>query len=91
VQEWSILLPSAAIPWVEESSFTAKQRRQHDKAHALWKFTTVVIHPRLAMRVVGYVQQEIRREEEVSSTLDRAWDSLTVSSVPRLPRRQTDT
>jgi len=44
VQERSILLPSGAIPWDEDNSFTAEQRRQHDKAHALWKrFTTVVI------------------------------------------------
>jgi hypothetical protein len=44
VQERSILLPSGAIPWDEENSFTAEQRHQHDKAHALWKrFTTVVI------------------------------------------------
>lgn len=34
VQERSILLPSLALPWNEENSFTMEQRRQHDKAHA---------------------------------------------------------
>jgi hypothetical protein len=44
VQERSILLPSTAIAWDEERSFTAEQRYQHDRAHALWnKFTTVVM------------------------------------------------
>ncbi|OWT42275.1 hypothetical protein VFPPC_18429 [Pochonia chlamydosporia 170] len=44
VQERSILLPSAAIPWDEERTFRTEQRYQHDKAHALWKkFTTVVM------------------------------------------------
>ena len=44
VRERSILLPSATFPWDEEKSFTMEQRRQHDKAHALWKkFTTAVI------------------------------------------------
>lgn len=44
MQERSILLPSTAIAWDEEQSFTAEQRYQHDKAHALWnKFTTVVM------------------------------------------------
>jgi hypothetical protein len=33
-----------AIPWDDDKSFKAEQRRQHDKAHALWtKFTTVVL------------------------------------------------
>ncbi|PVH71700.1 hypothetical protein DL98DRAFT_660497, partial [Cadophora sp. DSE1049] len=31
VRERSILLPSAAIPWDEDGSFTAEQRCQHDK------------------------------------------------------------
>jgi hypothetical protein len=44
VQERTILLPSTAFPWVEERSFTVEQRRQHDKAHALWsRFTTVIV------------------------------------------------
>ena len=44
VQERSILLPSVAIPWDDDKSFRAEQRREHDKAHALWnKFTTVVV------------------------------------------------
>ncbi|KAM4062368.1 ATP-dependent DNA helicase PIF1 [Hirsutella rhossiliensis] len=41
VQERSILLPSAAVPWDADGAFAAERRRQHDKAHALWrKFTT---------------------------------------------------
>ncbi|KAM4061901.1 PIF1-like helicase [Hirsutella rhossiliensis] len=41
VQERSILLPSAAVAWDEDGAFAAEQRRQHDKAHALWRrFTT---------------------------------------------------
>lgn len=33
-----------AIPWDDDKSFRTEQRRQYDKAHALWnKFTTVVI------------------------------------------------
>ncbi|KAM4056479.1 PIF1-like helicase [Hirsutella rhossiliensis] len=44
VQERSILLPSAAVSWDEDSSFRAEQRHQHDRAHALWRrFTTVVM------------------------------------------------
>ncbi|XP_044715176.1 ATP-dependent DNA helicase PIF1 [Hirsutella rhossiliensis] len=44
VQERSILLPSAAVPWDADGAFAAERRRQHDKAHALWrKFTTVVM------------------------------------------------
>lgn len=44
VQERSIVLPSAAIPWYADNSFKAEQRHQHDKAHALWKrFTTVIM------------------------------------------------
>jgi len=44
VQERSILLPSTAISWFEQDSFKVEQRRQHDKAHALWRrFTTVVM------------------------------------------------
>ncbi|XP_044715147.1 PIF1-like helicase domain-containing protein [Hirsutella rhossiliensis] len=44
VQERSILLPSAAVAWDEDGAFAAEQRRQHDKAHALWRrFTTVVM------------------------------------------------
>ena len=44
VQERSILLPSTAFSWDQERAFTAEQRHQHDKAHALWKrFTKVVI------------------------------------------------
>ncbi|KJZ69967.1 hypothetical protein HIM_10638 [Hirsutella minnesotensis 3608] len=44
VQERSILLPSTAVSWDVDNSFKAEQRRQHDKAHALWKkFTTVVM------------------------------------------------
>lgn len=35
VQERSILLPSAAIPWDNDKSFKTEQRRQHSKAHAL--------------------------------------------------------
>ncbi|PHH82878.1 hypothetical protein CDD83_3152 [Cordyceps sp. RAO-2017] len=43
-EERSILLPSAAVSWDEDSSFRAEQRHQHDKAHALWKrFTTIVM------------------------------------------------
>jgi hypothetical protein len=37
VQERSIVLPSVAIPWDEEKSFSAEQRYQHDKAYSLWK------------------------------------------------------
>ncbi|KAM4061761.1 PIF1-like helicase [Hirsutella rhossiliensis] len=41
VQERSILPPSAAVAWDEDGAFAAEQRRQHDKAHALWRrFTT---------------------------------------------------
>ncbi|KAM4066738.1 PIF1-like helicase [Hirsutella rhossiliensis] len=41
VQERPILLPSAAVAWDEDGAFAAEQRRQHDKAHALWRrFTT---------------------------------------------------
>ncbi|KAM5349348.1 hypothetical protein ACJ41O_005853 [Fusarium nematophilum] len=44
VQERSILLPSAAVAWEHDNSFKVEQRRQHDKAHALWKrFTTVIM------------------------------------------------
>ncbi|EGY20851.1 uncharacterized protein VDAG_02375 [Verticillium dahliae VdLs.17] len=44
VQERSILLPSTVITWDEERSFTAEQRYQHDRAHALSnRFTTVVM------------------------------------------------
>ncbi|KAL8281709.1 hypothetical protein RB600_005247 [Gaeumannomyces tritici] len=44
VQERSILLPSEAIPWDDDKSFRTEQRRQHDRAHALWnRFTTVVV------------------------------------------------
>jgi hypothetical protein len=44
VQEQSILVPSSDFPWDERKMFTIEQRRQHDKAHMLWKqFTTVVM------------------------------------------------
>ena len=44
VQERSILLSSTAFLWNQEKAFTAEQRHQHDKAHALWKkFTKVVL------------------------------------------------
>ncbi|KJZ68701.1 hypothetical protein HIM_11915 [Hirsutella minnesotensis 3608] len=44
VQERSVVLPSAAIPWDIDNSFKAEQQHQHDKAYALWKrFTTVVM------------------------------------------------
>ncbi|KAM4063484.1 PIF1-like helicase [Hirsutella rhossiliensis] len=44
VQERSILLPSAAVSWDEDSSFRAERHHQHDRAHALWRrFTTVVM------------------------------------------------
>ena len=43
VQDRSILLPSVAVSW-EDNSFRAVHRHQHDKAHALWKkFKTVVM------------------------------------------------
>ncbi|KAM4056410.1 PIF1-like helicase [Hirsutella rhossiliensis] len=59
VQERSILLPSAAVSWDEDNSFSAEQRHQHDKAHALWKgFTTVVILDE-QMRAAG--DPELRR------------------------------
>ncbi|OAQ58651.1 ATP-dependent DNA helicase PIF1 [Pochonia chlamydosporia 170] len=44
VQERSILLPSTAVTWDEDTSFGPEQRHQHDRAHALWRrFTTVVM------------------------------------------------
>lgn len=44
VQDRSILLPSAEIPWDEGRTFRMEQRYQHEKAHALWeRFTTVVM------------------------------------------------
>ncbi|KAJ6436676.1 chitinase [Purpureocillium lavendulum] len=44
VQERLIVLSSAAISWDVGNSFTAEQRHQHDRAHALWRrFTTVVM------------------------------------------------
>jgi len=44
VQERSIVLSSTVISWDAEKSFSAEQRHQHDKAHALWRgFTTVVM------------------------------------------------
>jgi hypothetical protein len=44
VQERSILVPSSDYPWDEGKTFKIEQRRQHDKAHMLWKrFTTVVM------------------------------------------------
>ncbi|KAM4061649.1 PIF1-like helicase [Hirsutella rhossiliensis] len=59
VQERSILLPSAAVAWVEDGAFAAEQRRQHDKAHALWRrFTTVVMLDE-QMRAAG--DPELRR------------------------------
>jgi len=74
VQERSILLPSTAIPWDEVSSFTAEQRHQHDKAHALWKkFTTVVMlneqvraagDPRLR-RLLTRIRQGIQDQSDV--------------------------
>ncbi|KAM4063272.1 PIF1-like helicase [Hirsutella rhossiliensis] len=59
VQERSILLPSAAVAWDEDGAFAAEQRRQHDKAHALWRrFTTVVMLDE-QMRAAG--DPELRR------------------------------
>ncbi|KAM4055547.1 AAA domain-containing protein [Hirsutella rhossiliensis] len=59
VQERSILLPSAAVSWDEDRAFTAEQRRQHDKAHALWRrFTTVTMLDE-QMRAAG--DPELRR------------------------------
>ncbi|KJZ74899.1 hypothetical protein HIM_05630 [Hirsutella minnesotensis 3608] len=58
VQERSILLPSAAVSWDVDNSFKAKQRHQHDKAHALWKkFTTVVMLDE-QMRAAGDPEQQ---------------------------------
>ncbi len=46
VQETSILVPSVAFPWEDDKSFRVEQRRQHDKADALWnEFRTVVVLP----------------------------------------------
>ncbi|KAM4061853.1 PIF1-like helicase [Hirsutella rhossiliensis] len=61
VQERSILLPSAAVAWDEDGAFAAEQRRQHDKAHALWRrFTTVVmLQSDEQMRAAG--DPELRR------------------------------
>lgn len=63
VQERSILLPSAAIPWDEEKSFKAEQRYQHDTAHALWnKFTTVVmLHEQVRAAGDPQLQQVLKR------------------------------
>ncbi|XP_044714738.1 PIF1-like helicase domain-containing protein [Hirsutella rhossiliensis] len=59
VQERSILPPSAAVAWDEDGAFAAEQRRQHDKAHALWRrFTTVVMLDE-QMRAAG--DPELRR------------------------------
>ncbi|KAF7534594.1 hypothetical protein G7Z17_g13342 [Cylindrodendrum hubeiense] len=45
VQERSMLIPSHLVAWGNTmSGFTAEQRHQHDRAHALWlKFTTVIL------------------------------------------------
>ncbi|XP_044715034.1 PIF1 protein [Hirsutella rhossiliensis] len=75
VQERSILLPSAAVPWDADGAFAAEQRRQHDKAHALWrKFTTVVMLDE-QMRAAGDPELRrllgrIRRGEQDRSDLD---------------------
>jgi hypothetical protein len=53
VQERPILLPSTAIPWDEESGFTVEQRRQYDKAHALWKKSTNVVMLNEQVRTAG--------------------------------------
>ncbi|KAM4067941.1 PIF1-like helicase [Hirsutella rhossiliensis] len=75
VQERSILLPSAAVPWDADGAFAAERRRQHDKAHALWrKFTTVVMLDE-QMRAAGDPELRrllgrIRRGEQDRSDLD---------------------
>ncbi|KJZ70434.1 hypothetical protein HIM_10172 [Hirsutella minnesotensis 3608] len=53
VQERSIVLSSAAISWDVDNSFTAEQRHQHDKAHALWRRFTTVVMLNEQMRAAG--------------------------------------
>ncbi|KAK3391315.1 hypothetical protein B0H63DRAFT_389924 [Podospora didyma] len=82
VQERSILLPSAAIPWEDDKSFRAEQRRQHDKAHSLWnKFTTVVVlteqvreagDPTLR-RLLGRIRQGVQDQTDVDLLNSRCY------------------
>ncbi|XP_044717280.1 PIF1-like helicase domain-containing protein [Hirsutella rhossiliensis] len=84
VQERSILLPSAAVAWDEDGAFAAEQRRQHDKAHALWRrFTTVVmLQSDEQMRAAGDPELRrllgrIRRGEQDRSDLELLNSSAT--------------
>ncbi|PHH84620.1 hypothetical protein CDD83_1648 [Cordyceps sp. RAO-2017] len=94
VQERSILLPSTAVAWNEDGAFAAEQRRQHDKAHALWRrFTTVVLldeqmraagDPELP-RLLGRIRRGGRgggRARDTTTEQAFRYHSLLLSSFP---------
>ncbi|KAM4067871.1 PIF1-like helicase [Hirsutella rhossiliensis] len=97
VQERSILLPSAAVSWDEDRAFTAEQRRQHDKAHALWRrFTTVTMldeqmraagDPELR-RLLGRIRRASRTGVTVVTPLNRNRWNLNLEAALAFRARQ---